>query len=139
MSIFYLCLSLASFTASSSDTLSFVVVMHHSNSNLHLTRQQLKQMYLGSPLTHTNEQTIKPLTLPAGHPLRSEFNSFIIRLPESRIQGHWAQMRFTGQNGLPEQVNNINKIIALLIANPNTIGYIPKKLSNHPELTIVYR
>ncbi len=113
--------------------------MHHSNSDLQLTRQQLKQMYLGSPLIHSKGQAIKPLTLPAGHPLRSEFNSFIIRLPESRIQGHWAQMRFTGQNGLPQQVENINKLIALLIANPNTIGFIPVSFSNHPELTVVYR
>lgn len=115
-----------------------LLVVSSQMSPVELSRQQIKQVYLGARLS-IDGVNIQPLALPVGVRWRSVFNSKVIGLSEARIQSYWAQMRFTGRRTEPVEVDNTDSLIAKLKQQPGTLGYLPSHLVDTSLFHIVYR
>jgi hypothetical protein len=79
----------------------------------------------------------KAVNLPAGNPLRIDFNTKLVGLTESRIQAYWAQMRFTGRSKPPVEFRSTKEIIAYLLKEENAVAYLPADTKIPDELTVV--
>ena len=112
-----------------------VVVVANSSSGIRLTQQEVRSLFLGGAVT----VDLKPVALPPNNPTRIVFNTRVLGLTESRVQSYWAQMRFTGRKKPPLEVQNQIALIEYLLANPNTVGYLPLEADVPSELTVVYR
>ena len=111
-----------------------VVVVANSNSGIQLTQQEVKSLFMGGAVT----ADLKPVALPANNPTRVVFNTKVLGLTETRVQSYWAQMRFTGRKKPPLEVQDQLSLIEYLLANPNTVGYLPLDADIPSELSVVY-
>lgn len=112
-----------------------VVVVANSNSGIQLTQQEVKSLFMGGAVA----ADLKPVALPANNPTRVVFNTKVLGLTETRVQSYWAQMRFTGRKKPPLEVQDQISLIEYLLANPNTVGYLPLDADIPAELSVVYR
>ncbi|WAJ69267.1 hypothetical protein [Catenovulum adriaticum] len=115
-----------------------LLVVSSKMSPVELSRQQIKQVYLGARLS-VDGVNIQPLALPVGVRWRSVFNSKVIGLSEARIQSYWAQMRFTGRRTEPTEMDNTEKLIEQLKQQPGALGYLPSHLVDANLFHIIYR
>lgn len=115
-----------------------LLVVSSKQSPVDLSRQQIKQVYLGARLS-VDGVNIQPLALPVGERWRSVFNTKVIGLSEARIQSYWAQMRFTGRRSEPDEIDSTDKLIEKLLQQPGTLGYLPSHLVDVNLFHVVYR
>lgn len=97
-----------------------IVVTHVENSDLRLSREQIRNLFMGASIG----RELKPVALPPGNRTRSLFNIKIVGLSDSRVQSYWAQMKFTGRRPPPEEVNSSDTMISYLLQHTNSIGYL---------------
>ncbi len=100
-----------------------------------LSREQVRNLYMGASLGYD----LKPLALPPQNRLRSQFNTQVIGLPESRIQSYWAQMKFTGRMAPPKEMRDEQTLLQQLLTNPDSIGYLPSDMPVPARLNVVFR
>lgn len=112
-----------------------LVVGNLDKANLTLTREQVRNLFMGASIGHG----LRPVVLQPGHPARSIFNTRVVGLTESRINAYWAQMRYTGRMTPPRQLDDVQQLLAYLQDNPGAVGYLPSSVTIPPELTVLYR
>jgi ABC-type phosphate transport system substrate-binding protein len=110
-----------------------VVVVNTSKENLVLSKQQVRHIYMGGALS----RQFKAVNLPAGHPLRADFNTKVVGLTESRMQAYWAQMKFTGRSQPPIELLSIQAVVEYLQQVKNSVGYLPAGTELPDELTVI--
>jgi len=110
-----------------------IIVVNTANKNLALSKQQIRHIYMGGAMS----RQFKAVNLPAGNPLRIDFNTKLVGLTESRIQAYWAQMRFTGRSKPPVEFSSTKEIIAYLLKEENAVAYLPADTKIPDELTVV--
>jgi ABC-type phosphate transport system substrate-binding protein len=111
-----------------------IVVTHVDNSDLRLSREQIRNLFMGASIG----RELKPVALPPGNRTRSLFNIKIVGLSDSRVQSYWAQMKFTGRRPPPEEVNSSDTMISYLLQHTNSIGYLTADTELPDDLVIVY-
>lgn len=119
--------------ADNSHTRKVIIVVNTANKNLALSKQQIRHIYMGGAMS----RQFKAVNLPAGNPLRIDFNTKLVGLTESRIQAYWAQMRFTGRSKPPVEFSSTKEIIAYLLKEENAVAYLPADTKIPDELTVV--
>lgn len=111
-----------------------VVVTHAKYSDLRLTREQVRNVFMGASIG----RELKPVALPPDHRIRKLFNIKVVGLSDSRIRSYWAQMKFTGRRSPPEEVNSTDAMINYLQQHPGSIGYMTAEAELPDSLVIVY-
>ena len=119
--------------ADNSHTIKVIIVVNTANKNLALSKQQVRHIYMGGAMS----RQFKAVNLPAGNPLRIDFNTKLVGLTESRIQAYWAQMRFTGRSKPPVEFSSTKEIIAYLLKEEDAVAYLPADTKIPDELTVV--
>lgn len=112
-----------------------VVVANIQQTDLSLSQQQIRSLFMGSSLGYE----FKVVTLPPRSLIRVTFNTKIIGLTEERIQSYWAQMRFSGRKTLPKQVESEELLIDFLTNNPGAVGYLSASTQVPGHLHVIYR
>lgn len=112
-----------------------LVVGNIDSSELTLTREQVRNLFMGASLGYG----LRPVVLKPGHPARAIFNTRVVGLTESRINAYWAQMRYTGRMTPPRQLDDVHELLAYLQDNPGAVGYLPLSVTVPSELTVLYR
>lgn len=110
-----------------------VLVINSSELTNSLTKQQVRNIYMGGALS----QKYLPVHLPVGDPLRVDFNTYIIGLTESRIQSYWAQMKFTGRSKPPIVKATVDEVLQYIIEHENAIAYIPENITLPISLAVL--
>lgn len=108
-----------------------------SNTPYELTRQQVKQVFLGARL-EKNDEILLPIILAPGHPWRSAFNIRVMGLTESRIQSYWAQVKFTGKRTPPTQVETYSEMLTLIDEHNGAIGIALSKEVDLTKYQVIY-
>jgi len=114
---------------------SLLLVANTSGKEVHLTREEVRNLYMGAPLS----QKLTPIALPPRHPLRSLFNTRVVGLAESRIQSYWAQMRFTGRKQPPKELEGEEQLLHYLSETPGAVGYVSASSELPATLTVIYQ
>ena len=112
-----------------------MVVANTQNTPISLTRQEIRNLFMGSVLSYD----LKAVALPQENQTRVLFNTKIIGLTESRIQSYWAQMRFSGRKTQPIEISSETLVIEYLQAHPGTVSYISADMKIPNNLTILFQ
>lgn len=113
---------------------SIIVVANIQNKPMELSRQEIRNLFMGSSLDYP----LTAIALPPQNQTRVLFNTRVVGLTEARIQSYWAQMRFTGRKKPPKELSNEKLVLAYLKNNEGFVGYLPSDTDIPNELTILF-
>jgi hypothetical protein len=114
---------------------SIVVVANTQDPSIRLTRQEIRNLFMGNVLSYD----LKAVTLPPENQIRVLFNTKVVGLTESRIQSYWAQMRFSGRKKQPKELTSETLVIKYLQANPGTVSYVSADADIPDGLTVLFQ
>jgi hypothetical protein len=113
-----------------------ILVVTHKNTPIEaMSRQQVKNVYLGAPLSFDAQK----LVLPSTSTLRQKFNTRVIGLSESRLRSYIAQMRFSGRAIALTEVSNVSEVIDVVSSNVGTIGYVSSTTQLPDNVRVIFR
>jgi len=113
---------------------SIVVVANIENKSIQLSRQEIRNLFMGSSLPYP----LTAIALPPENQTRVLFNTRVVGLTEARIQSYWAQMRFTGRKKPPKELSDEKLLLAYLTNNQGYVGYLPSNADIPSELTVLF-
>tara|TARA_R110000851_G_scaffold333529_1_gene514794 strand:+ start:1870 stop:2343 length:474 start_codon:yes stop_codon:yes gene_type:complete len=119
--------------AANSQAMEMVIVVNTAEKGLVLSKQQIRHIYMGGALS----RQFKAVNLPPGNRLRTDFNTKVVGLTESRVQVYWAQMKFTGRSQPPIELSSIQEVIEYLQQVENSVGYLPADIELPEKLTVI--
>lgn len=117
------------------DENSIAVVANIQDSSIKLSRQQVRNLFMGSSLQYD----LQAVALPPANQTRVIFNTKVVGLTESRIQSYWAQMRFSGRKKPPVELKSEAILVKYLQNNPNSVGYLPADAVVPDGLTVIFQ
>ncbi|WP_372770433.1 hypothetical protein [Pseudoalteromonas sp.] len=115
-----------------------VIVSHIVNQHVNLTKQQVRQVYLGKSVNLANNLISQPVSLGKEHQIRRIFNAKVLGLTEARVQSYWAHMRFSGRSLAPKEVEDVMELFEYLQKNQDAIGYVPKETELPSDIVVIY-
>lgn len=113
---------------------SIVVVANTQNKSIQLSRQEVRNLFMGGALPYP----LTAIALPLENQTRVLFNTKVVGLTESRIQSYWAQMRFSGRKKQPKELSNEKNLVDYLSNNQGYVGYLSSDVQLPQELTILF-
>lgn len=90
-----------------------------------LSRSEAELLYLGRRTTLDDGQGVSLLDLPIGA-VRNAFYQQLTGKNPIQIRAYWSRQVFTGRALPPREARSIAEARELLVAEPNTIGYLPE-------------
>jgi ABC-type phosphate transport system substrate-binding protein len=105
--------------------LSFVVVVHPSNTVPSLTRQQVADLFLKRTSTWPGGREAHPIDLPARSRAREGFSTVILGRPVQAVTAYWNQQIFAGRGTPPPQGADDAAVAEFIRNDPDAIGYLP--------------
>jgi len=91
-----------------------------------LTSEQVSSIFLGKSDKFPNGTTALPLDQTAGSAIRSGFYDKVTGKSEAQVKAAWSRLVFSGKGTPPKEISSSAEVKKLVVANPNTIGYIEK-------------
>lgn len=114
------------------------VITQKLDKDITLSKQEVRQIYLGINIDLTDEVTSTAITLSRKNRVRSQFNAQVIGLTESRLQSYWAHMRFSGRNKPPKEYDSVPSLLEHIEANKGSIGYVPAQTKLPENVVVIY-
>jgi hypothetical protein len=93
-----------------------------------LTKSQLVAIFLGKAARFPDGTPAVPIDQSEDTPAREEFYARIAGKSAAQMKAYWSRIIFTGRGQPPRVVSSSSEAKKLLLAYPNTIGYIDSKL-----------
>lgn len=104
------------------NTLAVTVIVHPSNADA-INQKTVKKIFLGKSKKFPGGAPVIPIDQTSGE-AREQFLSSVVGKSESQLKAYWSKRIFTGKGQAPKAVDSDAEVIALVSANPNSIGYI---------------
>lgn len=89
-----------------------------------LSRSEAEQLYLGRRTTLDSGQAVTLLDLANGE-VRNAFYQQLTGKNPIQTRAYWSRQVFTGRALPPREARSIEEAREILVAEPNTIGYLP--------------
>lgn len=128
--LLWLCLT----SVSRAQEMADLVVVANIDHDLQLSKREARNLFMGANLGHD----LEVVSLPKGHLARVTFNTRVVGMTESRIQGYWAQMRFSGRRTPPRELADVQSIINYLRETPGAVSYLPASSPIPDNLTVLF-
>jgi ABC-type phosphate transport system substrate-binding protein len=93
-----------------------------------LSKSQLVAIFLGKATRFPDGSQAVPIDQSEGTLARDEFYATIAGKSAAQMKAYWSRIIFTGRGQPPKAVSTGSEAKKLVVANPNTIGYIEPKL-----------
>lgn len=84
----------------------------------------LQRLYTGRAVS-IGTQSVAPVNLQPGNPLRDEFLQAYLEQSEEQYTGYWLVRRYVGKGAPPVELGNVDEVIRYIQATPGAIGYVP--------------
>lgn len=103
----------------------FEVVVNPNSGVTHLTREQVRNIFLGRAkflrpgLVALPVEQLNPATS------RARFYDALANLPLVQVRSYWARLYFTGQAQPPRQTESDEETLQVVAQNRGAIGFIP--------------
>lgn len=101
-----------------------IAVIVHPERHAELSTEELAQIYLRRKRFWNDGDTIVPLNLPFGAPLRTRFSKQVLHLTEARLADYWNRQYFQGILP-PTTLASTEAVRRYVASEPNAIGYLP--------------
>jgi ABC-type phosphate transport system substrate-binding protein len=96
-----------------------------NGSEVSLTKQEIRKIYLGKQKRWSDGENIRLVTYKDGD-LADSFMKNYLGKKHSQFLIYWKQLMFTGRGMMPKTVSSEEDMIQFIKDNPGTIGYISK-------------
>ncbi|MGI4857349.1 MAG: phosphate ABC transporter substrate-binding protein [Janthinobacterium lividum] len=113
-----------------------VVVVSDKNPLATLTENQVADIFLGRTGYFPGGGPATPIDQPDDSPSRAEFYRVITGKSPAQLKVYWSKLIFTGRGQPPREVGDAAAVKKLLIARPDTIGYIDSS-DQDPRLKVI--
>jgi ABC-type phosphate transport system substrate-binding protein len=105
-----------------------VVVVSSKSQITTLSTIQIMDIFLGKRTQFPDGSSAIPIDQAEGTAARDEFYARLADMSSAQVKAFWARIIFTGRGQPPKTVATGLDAKKLLIADPNTIGYIDRSL-----------
>jgi ABC-type phosphate transport system substrate-binding protein len=93
-----------------------------------LSKSQLADIFLGKTTRFPDGRPAVPIDQSEGTLARDEFYSWITGRSAAQMKAYWSRIIFTGRGQPPRAAPGSSETKKILLANPDTIGYVEPKL-----------
>lgn len=100
-----------------------VVVIAHA-SLPKTDRVTLQRLYTGR-IVSIGQQSVVPVNLPAGTPVRDEFLQWVMEQNEEQYTGYWLVRRYVGKGSSPKELGSVDEVVKYIAVTPGAVGYVP--------------
>lgn len=100
------------------------VVVHPDSGVDSLSRDQVKDIYLGEMTRFPSGEKIKPVDQDEGEAVRADFYETVVDKSLSQIKAYWATKIFSGAGVPPDQVGDGDDVVSWVAEHPRGIGFI---------------
>jgi len=114
-----------------------LAVIVHPERRAGLSVDEVAQIYLRRKRHWDDGETIVPLNLASGTPLRAEFSQRVLRQSEARLADYWNRRYFDGLMP-PATLASTAAVRRYVAADPRAIGYVPAAEVDRSVRVILY-
>jgi ABC-type phosphate transport system substrate-binding protein len=114
--------------ASASAEADVVAVVSSKSAVTALSKSQVADIFLGKSARFPDGSQAVPIDQAEGTAVRDEFYSKFAGKSAAQIKAYWSKIIFTGRGQPPKAVSNSSETKKVVVANPNTIGYIEQNM-----------
>ena len=102
----------------------YKIVINRSNSMEMISNVKLSQVFLKKVTSWDNGETILPVDLMDGSPLRETFTLKVHKRSIKKIKSYWKRQVFTKKSVPPPQLMDETDVLAFVASDPGAIGYV---------------
>lgn len=84
-------------------------------------------VFLGKAFALPDGTRLIPLERPKDDPSKPVFHENVTGKSLGQLNAYWSRLIFTGKNAPPNEVDDDEEVIALILGNQNLIGYVQKE------------
>jgi hypothetical protein len=84
----------------------------------------LQRIYTGRAVS-IGQQTVAPINLPPGNPVRDDSLQLCLDQNEEQYTGYWLVRRYVGKGAPPMELGSVDEVLRHVQATPGAIGYVP--------------
>ncbi|MCK6427194.1 MAG: hypothetical protein L6Q75_19225 [Burkholderiaceae bacterium] len=88
-----------------------------------LDAEAIRRIYTGR-MVELDGQPLRPVQLPAGHPLRRRFASAFLQQSDEDFVAYWTVRRYIGKGAPPRELSSPAELVAHVQRTPGAIGYL---------------
>lgn len=103
-----------------------------------IDKNLISNVYLGKAFALPDGTRLIPLERPKDLEIKEEFHSHITGKSLGQLNSYWSRLIFTGKNAPPNEVDEDEDVIELIVGNENLIGYVDSS-SVTDAIKVVYR
>ena len=100
------------------------LIVHPSNTEMHVSIDQVQQIYLGKLTALPRGGKIVPVDQKDGSPTKEKFYTSVMKRDAAQMKSYWSKLIFSGQ-GVPPAVTGDDRDVKSWVArNANGFGYV---------------
>lgn len=111
--------------AASPDPHAFKVIVHPDNPAQTVSRDVLRNAYLGKGATWPRDLVVKPIGLSSKFAAREQFSRSVLKKTPAQLKNYWTQQIFSGKGVPPPEAGSTSDVIEYVLAHPGAVGYLP--------------
>lgn len=100
------------------------VIAHPDNPLMGISREELKDIYLGRVRTFPDGKGATPVDQSPGSAARDHFNASVLQMSEGKRRSHWSRLMFTGKGKPPQTLSGDAAVLDWIARHPDGVGYI---------------
>lgn len=107
------------------ETRAFKVIVHASNPESELTKQEISKLFLKKVKKwKSSKEAVLPVDLISDSPVREKFSKAIHGRKVSSVKAYWQKQIFSGRGVPPEEKGSDKEILEYVEKNVDAIGYV---------------
>jgi len=116
----------------------YVLIAHKAVAENHLTKVDVKAIFLGNKTRWENGSSIKSVTLEDGSAHKTFLHDVIKKTP-AQFTSYWNKMVFTGKSLAPKSFIDAELLVKYVASQKGAIGYVPAENTDDTVKTISIR
>jgi hypothetical protein len=104
----------------------YEVIVNPSNEAIAVDRQFLADAFLKKTAEWPGGETIWPVDLPPGAPVRHRFTEEVLHRSVAEVKGYWQQRIFSGRDTPPPELDTDAEVVAFVLKHPGGLGYVSR-------------
>jgi ABC-type phosphate transport system substrate-binding protein len=114
-----------------------VVVVSAQSAVTTLSKNQVVDIFLGKTSRFPDGSIAVPIDQGEGIAAREEFYSGFASKSAAQLKAYWSKIIFTGRGQPPREASSATELKKLIVASPNSIGYIDRGLVDESERIVL--
>lgn len=120
---------LALTSASTASDAGFIIIVHPDNPVSSVDSDFLRDAFFKKTTHWRHGPAIRPIDLAGNLRIHDRFAHDVLKKTPAQLRAYWVQRIFSGTDVPPPAADSPANVIAYVIANPGTLGYLPSGVS----------